>query len=176
MPTYVTAVTPTAANSDTGPIGETLAQRTRDIAMKALHLVQDMDFSRKLDTYTKPRRQAGDQVHMNFPAPATIAADTLEPVNEPESADDAQPDEAERVEPVNEAEPVEAEPADEVEVVEAEQTDEAEPTHEAQPDEAAPAGERPVSDPPELPQAVRSRPNDSGGSAATGHKRPRPPP
>ncbi len=43
--------------------------------MKALHLISDMDFSRKLDTYTIPRRRAGDQVHMNFPAPATIAAD-----------------------------------------------------------------------------------------------------
>ena len=75
MPTYVTAVTTTAANADTGPVGAIVAERTHDIAMKGLHLVSDMDFSRKLETYTKPRRQAGDQVHMNFPAPATLVAD-----------------------------------------------------------------------------------------------------
>lgn len=74
VPTYITAVKTTAANADTGPIGDVIAERTRDIANGALHLVQDMDFSRKLETYTIPRRERGDQVHMNFPAPATKTA------------------------------------------------------------------------------------------------------
>ena len=73
-PTYITAVKTTAANADTGPIGDIVAERTHDIAIQSLHLVQDMDFSRK-PTYTIPRRRAGDQIHMNFPAPATRTAD-----------------------------------------------------------------------------------------------------
>ena len=75
VPTYITAVKTTAANADAAPIANVLAERTRDIANRGLHLVQDMDFSRKLDTYVKPRRRRGDQVHMNFPAPATRTAD-----------------------------------------------------------------------------------------------------
>ena len=75
VPTYITAVKTTAANADAAPIGDVLADRTHDIANRGLHLVQDMDFSRKLDTYVKPRRRKGDQVHSNFPAPATRTAD-----------------------------------------------------------------------------------------------------
>ena len=75
MPTYITAVTTTAANADSGPIGELLALRTLDIAINAIHNVQDMAFSRMLDTYTIPLREAGQQIHMNFPAPATKSAD-----------------------------------------------------------------------------------------------------
>ena len=74
-PTYITAVKTTAANADTGPIGDIVGERTRDIAIQSLQLVQDMDFSRKPHTYTIPRRRAGDQIHMNFPAPATRIAD-----------------------------------------------------------------------------------------------------
>lgn len=91
------------------------------------------------------------------------------PVDDTEPTDDT-------LEPVNEAEPVEAEPADGTAMVEAEQTDEAAATDDAQPDEAAPAAEEPISDPPKLPQTAPRRPDDSGGSVATGHKRPRPPP
>ena len=101
----------------------------------------------------------------------------LEPADQAEPVDDTQPDEAELVEPVNEAEPPEAAPADEVEVVDEVDVGEAEQTDEAEPDEPAPAGEeRPISDPQELPRAVTRRPNNSDGSVATGHKRPRPPP
>ena len=75
VPTYITAVKTTAANADAGPIGDILGERTHDIAIQPLHLVQDMDFSRKPHTYTIPRRQAGDQIHANFPAPATRTAD-----------------------------------------------------------------------------------------------------
>ena len=75
MPAYITAVTTTAANADSGPIGELLALRTLDIAINAIHNVQDMAFSRMLDTYMIPLREAGQQIHMNFPAPATKSAD-----------------------------------------------------------------------------------------------------
>ena len=75
MPVYITAVHTTAANADTGRVGTTLTRRTRDIAINAIHNVQDMDFSRKLDTYTIPLREEGQQIHSNYPAPATKSAD-----------------------------------------------------------------------------------------------------
>ena len=66
MPTYITAVTTTAANADSGPVGKLLTLRTRDIAINATHNVQDMAFSRMLDTYTIPLREAGQQIHMKL--------------------------------------------------------------------------------------------------------------
>ncbi len=142
-----------------------------------LQTTMDQEIKEVQGLLKRHRQQQGTHPQdIDAPVDDTEATDdTLEPVNQAGSADDAQP-EAERVEPVNEAEPVETEPADATTMIEAEQTDETEATHEAQPDEAAPAGEKPVPDPPELPQAATRRPDDSGGSVATGHKRPRPPP
>ena len=42
MPAYITAVTTTAANANTGPIGDLLSLRTLDVAVNATHNVQDM--------------------------------------------------------------------------------------------------------------------------------------
>ena len=75
IPAYITAATTTAANADTGPLGTMLTLRTLDIAINATHNVQDMAFSRMLETYTILLRQAGQQIHMNYPAPATKSAD-----------------------------------------------------------------------------------------------------
>ena len=132
-----------------------------------LQTTMDQEIKEVQDLLKRHRQQQAIHTQAtDAPADGAEPADALEPVDGAELAEAVQPDGIELAEAVQ---------PDGIELAEAVQPDGIELAEAVQPDEAAPTHEERASDPQELPQAVTLNPNDGGGSAATIHKRARPP-